>query len=71
MSMWLMSLLRARMLSMRGQQALNLVCKMEDISRIQKVIIELRKRGYTEYEIRHIAGGNFLRVMEQAQRLAD
>ena len=44
---------------------------LEDISRIQKVIIELRKRGYSEYDIRHIAGGNFLRVMEQAQRLAE
>ena len=44
---------------------------LEDISRMQKIIIELRKRGYTEYEIRHIAGGNFLRVMEQAQRLAE
>jgi len=43
---------------------------LEDISRMQKIIIELRKRGYSEYEIRHIAGGNFLRVMEQAQRLA-
>lgn len=41
---------------------------LEDVSRMQKIIIELRKRGYTEYEIRHIAGGNFLRVMEQAQR---
>ena len=44
---------------------------LEDISRMQKIIIELRKRGYSEYEIRHIAGGNFLRVMEQAQRLSD
>lgn len=42
---------------------------LEDISKIQKVIIELRKRGYTEYEIRQIAGGNFLRVMEQVQQL--
>ena len=41
---------------------------LEDVSRMQKIIIELRRRGYTEYEIRHIAGGNFLRVMEQAQR---
>ena len=43
---------------------------LEDISRMQKIIIELRKRGYTEYEIRHIAGGNFLRVMEQVQRMS-
>lgn len=41
---------------------------LEDVSRMQKIIIELRKRGYSEYEIRHIAGGNFLRVMEQVQR---
>ena len=44
---------------------------LEDISRMQKIIIELRKRGYSEYEIRHIAGGNFLRVMEQVQRMAE
>ena len=44
---------------------------LEDVSRMQKVIIELRKRGYSDYEIRHIAGGNFLRVMEQVQRMAE
>ena len=44
---------------------------LDDISRMQKIIIELRKRGYSEYEIRHIAGGNFLRVMEQVQRLPE
>ena len=44
---------------------------LDDIGRMQKIIIELRKRGYTEYEIRHIAGGNFLRVMETAQRMAE
>ena len=42
---------------------------LEDISRMQRIIIELRKRGYSEYEIRHIAGGNFLRVLEQVQRV--
>ena len=44
---------------------------LDDISKMQKIIIELRKRGYSEYEIRHIAGGNFLRVMEQVQRMAE
>ena len=44
---------------------------LEDISKIQKIIIELRKRGYSENEIRLIAGGNFLRVMEQVQRLSE
>jgi membrane dipeptidase len=42
---------------------------LEDISRMQKIIIELRRRGYSDYEIRHIAGGNFLRVLEQVQRV--
>jgi len=40
---------------------------LEDISKMQKIIIELRKRGYSEYEIKQIAGGNFLRVMETAR----
>ncbi len=44
---------------------------LEDISKMQKVIIELRKRGYSDYEIRHIAGGNFLRVLEQVQRMSE
>ena len=44
---------------------------LEDISRMQKIIIELRRRGYTEAEIRQIAGANFLRVMEQVQRMAE
>ena len=44
---------------------------LEDVSRMQKVIIELRKRGYSEYEIRQIAGANFLRVMEQVQRMGE
>jgi len=44
---------------------------LEDVSRMQKIIIELRKRGYSDYEIRHIAGGNFLRVMEQVQRMTE
>lgn len=44
---------------------------LEDISKMQKIIIELRKRGYSEYEIKQIAGGNFLRVMEAAQRISE
>jgi len=36
---------------------------LEDVSMMQKIIIELRKRGYKEHEIEAIAGGNFLRVM--------
>lgn len=44
---------------------------LEDVSKMQKIIIELRKRGYSEYEIKQIAGGNFLRVMDAAQRIAE
>ena len=44
---------------------------LEDISRMQKIIIELRRRGYSESDIRLIAGGNFLRVMETVQQMAD
>ena len=44
---------------------------LEDISRMQKIIIELRKRGYSEYEIRLIAGGNFLHVMDTVQHLGE
>lgn len=44
---------------------------LEDISRMQKIIIELRKRGYSESDIRLIAGGNFLRVMDTVQHLGE
>lgn len=36
---------------------------LEDVSKMQKIIIELRKRGYSEHQIDLIAGENFLRVM--------
>lgn len=41
---------------------------LEDVSMMPKLIVELRKRGYTERDICNIAGGNFLRVMEQVQK---
>ncbi|MBP7753802.1 MAG: dipeptidase [Bacteroidales bacterium] len=44
---------------------------LEDISKIQRIIIELRRRGYKEHEIKAIAGGNFFRVMDAVQRFAD
>ncbi|MBP5210239.1 MAG: dipeptidase [Bacteroidales bacterium] len=36
---------------------------LEDVSKMPKIIIELRKRGYSEHQINLIAGENFLRVM--------
>jgi membrane dipeptidase len=44
---------------------------LEDISKFGKVIGELRLRGYSEDEISKIAGGNFLRVMETVQNIAN
>jgi len=34
------------------------------------VTLELVRRGYTERQIEKLWGGNLLRVMEEAQRLA-
>ena len=34
-------------------------------------VLALRKRGYSEYEIRLIAGGNYLRVMDTVQHLGE
>ena len=42
---------------------------LEDISKMQKIIIELRKRGYSDSDIRQIAGANFLRVLDAAQAM--
>ena len=44
---------------------------LEDISKMPKILIELRRRGYSDDQISLIAGGNFLRVMEHVQRMAE
>jgi len=41
-----------------------------DASEVRNITKELQKRGYTEDQIRKIWGGNFLRVMSQAQDYA-
>jgi membrane dipeptidase len=41
-----------------------------DASEMGNITLELVKRGYTEEEIRKIWGGNFFRVMQQAQEFA-
>ena len=38
---------------------------MEDISKFSLVFDEMRARGYTEEDIKKVAGGNFFRVFEQ------
>ena len=38
---------------------------MEDISCIGKIFDEMRNRGYSEEEIGKVAGGNFLRVLDE------
>ena len=41
---------------------------LEDISKFQVVIDELRLRCYTEEEVAKIAGGNFLRVLKEVEK---
>ena len=41
-----------------------------DASETFNVTLELVRRGYTEQQIEKLWGGNLLRVMEQAQRIA-
>lgn len=43
---------------------------LRDISMYGNIAAELRERGYRESDIRGIMGGNFLRVMHQAQKSA-
>jgi membrane dipeptidase len=40
---------------------------MEDVSRFPYLVAELLRRGYTEDDVRAIAGGNILRVMRGAE----
>lgn len=43
---------------------------LEDVSRLPLVFEEMRRRGYSEPDIAKVAGGNFLRVMDQAAEAA-
>jgi membrane dipeptidase len=42
-----------------------------DVSEVGNVTYELVKRGYSEEDVKKIMGGNFLRVMREAQGVAD
>jgi membrane dipeptidase len=43
---------------------------LEDVAGFPRLIGELLRRGYTDDEVRAIAGGNVLRVMRQAETVA-
>jgi membrane dipeptidase len=43
---------------------------LEDVSRFPALIAELLRRGYTDSDVRLIAGGNVLRVMREAEAAA-
>ena len=43
---------------------------LEDTSRFPALLAELRRRGYTANEVGKVAGGNILRVMREAERVA-
>lgn len=42
---------------------------LKDVSMMQKVIIELRRRGYSDYDIKLISSGNFFRAMDAAKAI--
>lgn len=44
---------------------------LKDVSTYPAVFAELRARGYTDEELRKIAGGNILRLMREAELVAD
>jgi membrane dipeptidase len=43
---------------------------LEDVSRYPYLVAELLRRGYTDDDVRRIAGGNVLRVMREAESVA-
>jgi membrane dipeptidase len=43
---------------------------LEDVSKYPNLFVELLKRGYSEEDIRKIAGENVLRVMREAEKVA-
>jgi membrane dipeptidase len=43
---------------------------MEDVSKLPKIPAELKRRGYSDADIRKIMGDNFMRVFAEAERVA-
>jgi len=43
---------------------------LEDVSKIPDLLVELLRRGYSDEEVQQIAGGNLLRVLREAERVA-
>jgi membrane dipeptidase len=43
---------------------------LEDVSKYPDITLELVKRGYTKEQIHKILGGNILRVLKQAEKVA-
>ena len=43
---------------------------LEDVSKFPDVIAELLRRGWTEADVKKVAGLNTLRVMREAERVA-
>jgi membrane dipeptidase len=43
---------------------------LEDVSKYPTLIAELLKRGYTDQDIKKIAGQNVLRIMRQAEKVS-
>lgn len=44
---------------------------LEDVSKYPALFLELRKRGWTEGELRKLAGENFIRVFKAVERIRD
>ena len=43
---------------------------LEDVSKLPDLLAELLRRGWTEAEVKKVAGLNTLRVMRDAERVA-
>ncbi len=43
---------------------------MEDVSKLPKVAEELKRRGYSDADVRKIMGENFMRVFGEVERIA-
>ncbi len=43
---------------------------MEDVSKLPKIREELRRRGYSDADIRKVMGENFMRVFAAVEKVA-
>ncbi|XP_057317374.1 dipeptidase 1-like [Hydractinia symbiolongicarpus] len=43
---------------------------LEDVSKFPEILVKLAEQGWTDYELRNLAGGNIIRVFKKVERIS-